>query len=122
MIPLMPLRTQNKQVIKLLGVIPVVGYPFGSTPGLLGEQVVLLGGQPARPIKKSANEGRTRKPRPKPPNTSGYRTFSYSKPARNVCAPLVQDTWSAHWVWFEGANDGFRPPPTANAPPMFITG
>src|SRR5437764_14446972 len=116
MIPFTPLRTQNKQALKLLVATPVV------LPGFATLHVVSAAAQPARPMSRSGNEFTTRLPRPKPPNTSGYRTFSNSNPTRRVCAPLVQESVSAYCIWFDGANDGFKPPPTANAPVMLKTG
>ncbi len=65
MIPFTGLRTQNRQLAKLLSAMPVV------LPGFVMLQVVEAGGQPARPIKKSAKDGTIREPRPRPLYTSG---------------------------------------------------
>ena len=67
-------------------------------PGLDGLHVASAGAQPARPIKKSAKEFNCRFPLPKPPNVSGQRTNSYSKPLRRVCDPFVHESWSESWI------------------------
>ena len=61
-------------------------------PGLDGLQVVSAGAQPARPIRKSANEFICRFPRPNPPNVRGQRTNSNSKPARRLCDDFVHES------------------------------
>src|SRR6266853_1463085 len=68
MIPCTGLRTQNRQLEKLLLIPPVV------LPGFATLQVPAwnaAGWQPARPISRSANEGTMREPTPRPPYTSG---------------------------------------------------
>src|SRR5262249_10908831 len=114
--PFTRLRTQNIHRLKLLEATPVV------FPGFATLHVVFVGAQPARPIKKSWNELTIRLPRPKPQKWRGYRISSHSKPARKLCVPFVQESWSEYWIWFEGANAGCRPPPIAKAPAKVMTG
>ncbi len=57
--------------------------------------------QPARPIRKSANELNAGCPTDPVPETDAPCTRSLSKPNRNVCFPWDHETWSPTKNWLK---------------------